>query len=218
MATASTSCTAGRRWRGLLAVALLVVQTGGVAQPGAAATRPRRTPSIATYAKVRVRSPAGVPRLVGFHEASSRGARRMRPSGRLIANHNGKYRPPRRSVGASYRVMPSRRRGTPATSAVDVAMRSTAPVRSAVTGRVSYVGGYRLYGRHRDMIVVIVPRRRPSLRVVMLHIRDVRVRPGQRVAAGRTRVATRARRLPFTSQIDTWTGRAPHVHIEVRRS
>lgn len=218
MATATTSRGAGRRWRPLLIAALLVAQTGGFAQSGAAVERPRRTPSMATYAKVRLRSPAGVPRLVGFHEASSRTARRMRPSGRLIANHNRRYRPPRRSAGAAYRVMPSRGRGTPATSAVDVAMRSTAPVRSAVTGRVSYVGGYRLYGRHRDMIVVIVPRRRPSLRVVMLHIRDVRVRPGQRVAAGRTRVATRARRLPFISQIDTWTGRAPHVHVEIRRS
>lgn len=217
MAIASTDRGAGRRWRPLLVAALLVVQTGGLSQPAAAA-RPRLTPNIATYAKVRLRSPAGVPRLVGFHEASSRSARRMRPSGSLVANHSRRYRPPRRSAGAAYRVMPSRGRGTPATSAVDVAMRSTAPVRSAVTGRVSYVGGYRLYGRHRDMIVVIVPRRRPSLRVVMLHIRDVRIRRGQRVVAGRTRVATRARRLPFVSQIETWAGRAPHVHVEVRRS
>ncbi len=51
----------------------------------------------------------------------------------------------------------------------------------------------------------------------MLHIDGVQVSRGDRVEAGITVLAPRARPLPFSSQIDRLTGQPawPHVHIEV---
>lgn len=50
-----------------------------------------------------------------------------------------------------------------------------------------------------------------------MHIDGVRVEPGDRVKAGVTVLAGRARKLPFRSQVDDYTAEPswPHVHIEV---
>ncbi|MDQ3932873.1 MAG: M23 family metallopeptidase, partial [Actinomycetota bacterium] len=57
-----------------------------------------------------------------------------------------------------------------------------------------------------------------DLRVVMIHLRDVRAFAGQRVEAGQTIIAGSANRFPFASQIDRYLGDVPgpHVHIEVK--
>ena len=116
-----------------------------------------------------------------------------------------------------YLVMDSRGRPAPATSAVDVVLRRSDRVLSPVTGHVWNVRRYRLYGRYRDLRVAIVPEGRPDRLVVVIHLRDVRVRRGDQVIASQT-VLGRARRFPFLSQVDRYvSGRFPHVHIEVKR-
>jgi hypothetical protein len=90
-------------------------------------------------------------------------------------------------------------------------------IRAPVTGRVKRAGTYVLYCEHSDDYAVIAPDAHPSWEVKILHIDGVRVRPGDRVVAGRTVVAPRPTRLPFESQVDelakaeAW----PHVHVEV---
>jgi hypothetical protein len=52
---------------------------------------------------------------------------------------------------------------------------------------------------------------------VIIHLRDARVRRGERVVASQT-VLGWARRFPFESQVDRYVrDRFPHVHIEVKR-
>jgi murein DD-endopeptidase MepM/ murein hydrolase activator NlpD len=136
----------------------------------------------------------------GFHEASNRTSFAMTP------------------VGDGQRVLPSRGRPAPATSAVDIVLVDDEPVRSPVTGTVEVAESFHVYGEHPDRRIVLVPDDAPELRVVVLHVSGVAVEAGDRVEAGISVLAESARRFPFRSQIDDETAPDawPHVHYEVR--
>jgi hypothetical protein len=161
--------------------------------------------------------PAPNPRYVGFHEASRPEALALDPIGRLIANDNptkftaGEDRP-----GPAYRVLSSRGRARPATSAVDVVLDEGTAVMAPISGKVVEVKQYALYGSLRDWRIVIEPTERPDLQIVLIHLEDPRVRAGHRVVAGATPLAT-VRLLPMASHVDyALNQRRPHVHIEVK--
>lgn len=157
-------------------------------------------------------------RKIGFHESGNPAALAMSPVGRLEENFNaGRVSLPavNGDRDGGYIVLPTRHRGGGPTTAVDLSMRANEPVTSPVTGEVTAANDYTLYGTTRDTIVEIVPDGRPELRVRMVHVEGVAVQPGDRVEAGRTPVAARARLLPFSSQIDRYAGTHPHVHLEV---
>jgi murein DD-endopeptidase MepM/ murein hydrolase activator NlpD len=137
----------------------------------------------------------------GFHQALSRASLAME------------------AVGDEQHLLPSRGRGTPATSAVDIVLVDDDPVRSPVTGTVERTERFHVYGEHPDRRIVIAPDDAPELRVVVLHVTGVEVAPGDRVEAGDTVLAAGARRFPFRSQVDDVTAPDawPHVHLEVRR-
>jgi hypothetical protein len=145
--------------------------------------------------------PTFTPVVHGFHEASWRGALALTPLG-------------------DHQVLPSRGRRTPPTSAVDVVMLPDDRVLSPVSGTVEDVERFSLYGRYRDRKVTIVPDDAPHLRVVAIHVARVLVAPGDRVEAGTTELAKRARPFPFRSQIDKLTApdRWGHVHLEVKHA
>jgi hypothetical protein len=190
--------------------------------PGPEESLAEPPPSLRAFAVaggVRLRLPVTRPRALAYHEASMLGRVVLRPLGSCVKCRNGwKFRPPR--VGHSdleYMVMDTRGRATAATSAVDVVVRRSDRVVSPVTGRVWRARRYQLYGRYPDVRVVIVPDGRPNRLVVIIHLRDVRVRRGERVVASQT-VLGWARRFPFESHVDRYVrGRFPHVHIEVKR-
>jgi hypothetical protein len=145
--------------------------------------------------------PTFTPVVHGFHEASWGGALALTPLG-------------------DHQVLPSRGRRTPPTSAVDVVMLPDDRVLSPVSGTVEDVERFSLYGRYRDRKVTIVPDDAPHLRVVAIHVARVLVAPGDRVEAGTTELAKRARPFPFRSQIDKLTApdRWAHVHLEVKHA
>jgi hypothetical protein len=182
-------------------------------------------PVFAVAGGVRLRLLSSRPVLLAYHEASMPRRLALRPLGScLFCRNRSKFRPHRVGPAATeYMVMDTRGRPGPATSAVDVVLRRAARVLSPVTGRVWRVRGYKLYGRYPDVRVAIRPRGRPDRLVVLIHLRDVRLRPGQRVVASVT-VLGRARPFRFESQVDRYarrlTGRAarfPHTHLEVKR-
>jgi hypothetical protein len=98
---------------------------------------------------------------------------------------------------------------------VDIAVKPVAELTAPVTGRVVRARRYRLYGSYRDWRVEIAPDGFPDLRVVMIHLTNVKVRRGDEVSATLS-VIGHARKLPFRSQVDDYGGGDPHVHIEVK--
>jgi biotin carboxyl carrier protein len=158
-----------------------------------------RTEVFARVGDLDLHLPAAAVVVTGFHQASTPGSVAMVP----VRGHT---------------VLPSRGRGYPATSAVDVVLQDDERVVSPVSGTVTHVESYALYSRYPDRRVVIRPHADRDLRVVMLHVHGVQVEAGDEVEAGVTRIANRARRLPFRSQVDKVTAPDawPHVHYEVK--
>jgi biotin carboxyl carrier protein len=158
-----------------------------------------RTGYFASVGSLGLHLPAHEVVVTGFHQASSAGSLAMTPQ-------------------AGHRVLPSRGRGSPATSAVDIVLVDDQPVRSPVSGTVTKVESYSLYGRYPDRRIIIRPDEAPQARVVMLHVTGVRVEAGQQVEGGVTEIAGGARRFPFRSQVDAETAPQswPHVHYEVK--
>ncbi len=156
---------------------------------------------------------------VAFHEASHKGTATLLPIGRCgICRNRAKFAAPASSVpNLRYIVMDSRGRAASGTSAVDIVVRKGTAVVAPVTGTVRNVKRYRLYRRYPDIRVAIAPDADPVRRVVVIHLRGVTLRRGDRVEASTT-VIGRVREFPFESQVDRYVrGSFPHVHIEVRR-
>jgi hypothetical protein len=154
---------------------------------------------------------------VGFHEAATKDALALNPVGRCARDDNRRrLQCPPRTDGPRYVIMPTRHRAQGPTTAVDVAIPVGGSVRSPVTGTVVGVKPYWLYEVSRDIRLVIRPEENPDLLVVVIHVTDLRVRPGDHVVAGVTPVAS-PRVIPFKSDVNDYVGRGiPHVHIEVK--
>ncbi|MBW3621075.1 MAG: M23 family metallopeptidase [Actinobacteria bacterium] len=179
-------------------------------------------PVFARFDDLPLHLPSDEVELVGFHEAAYDDALEMAPRGRIAMNENTtKFRAPAADDdGPPYLVLSSRGRVHPATSAVDVVLRDGVAVLSVVTGTVTDVRPYALYGKYPDTRIEIRPADRPDLRVVLIHVDGVRVGVGDEVVAGETVLAETANRFPFPSHIDRYSepDRWPHVHLEVKRT
>jgi biotin carboxyl carrier protein len=138
---------------------------------------------------------------IGYHQSNHDGAQRLRPL----------------DGPAPATVLGSRDRGTGRRSAADIVVHPRSLITAPVTGTVIAASRYVLYCVHRDDLVFIAPDERPDWIVKVLHIRGVEVSVGDRVEAGVTRIARRARALPFESQVDAVTASPPwpHVHVEM---
>lgn len=163
--------------------------------------------------------PHAAPHAIAFHEASEAEALALEPVGTLLANDNAtRFSPPPDTDGPPYRVLSSRGRARPPTSAVDIVVSVGDAVASPVSGTVKEVTEYPLYGRIRDWRVEITPEGRPDLTVVVIHLLRPSVEVGEKVDAGVTPMGV-VRLLPFESHVDYVTSdQQPHAHIEVKPS
>lgn len=173
--------------------------------------------TFAGYDGITLVEPAADVLSIGFHQAGGSHPA-LTPMGELVANENpyGTDHVEHVAGGAAIRVMPSRGRGGSGTSAADVALAPGTVVRSVVTGTVTAVEDYTLYGSHRDVFVEIQPEGRPDVRVVLYHLDDVVVGVGDPVFAGLTPIAGGARDLPVTNQIDRYAESCPCPHVDIR--
>lgn len=215
---------------------------GEVAAAGVARVRPASSPAeavtaaeeaepssptpIATFEDVEIVVPSMETAVVGFHESASPGSVTLASAAPLEEEHNVKETPvvddPVEHQVAPVVELPTRNRASEASSAVDIAIPEGEQVLAPVSGRVTAVSPYFLYGQHPDVRVEIEPEGRPDLRVVVIHVSDVEVQPGDRLIAGETAFAGTATQFPFESQIDRFaaaeTGAPhPHVHVEMTR-
>lgn len=156
---------------------------------------------FARAGRVHLAHPSAVVDFVGFHQSSQPTAIPLQPS----------------PLAVDPTVLWGRGRGTDRRSAADIVVPPNHQIRAPVTGTVVLGEAYRLYCKYADQRLAIVPDADPSVRVTVLHVTGVRVRPGDRVEAGKTVVADSANVLPFRSQVDALDPHAPwpHVHVEV---
>jgi hypothetical protein len=165
---------------------------------------------------LRLSLPHPQPTLVAFHEASLSEALALTPAGRLEHSAHPAYEEDAAGDGPVYHVLASRGRPRPPTSSVDVVVPRGASVVAPVSGTVVQARQYALYGSIRDWRVVIEAQDRPDLHVVMIHLHQPAVAPGDEVVAGRSPIGV-ARQLPLMSQVDEVVGETlPHVHLEVK--
>lgn len=187
-----------------------------------AAANAWRSHPIASHEQVVLVQPAADVRLVGFHEAAMPGAVSLGLTSRPDAHHGRDWVPHTEQADElATMVLPSRARGTHSSTAIDVAIPAGTAVHAPVTGTVTRVEPYLLYGRHPDTRLVIRPDARPDLRLVVLHVTGHAVAVGDHVEAGVTPIAASPTPFPFESQIDRFTASVagdatPHVHLELR--
>ncbi len=175
-------------------------------------------PVLGRVGSLLVHLPASEAILVSYHEASFPEAQTVTPLGPLALNEN-----PTRSLvsedhpdGLPFHVQVSRGRSNASTSAVDVVLAPGEEVRAPVSGTVTEVRPYQLYGTHEDVRVELQPDDSPFA-VVLIHVEDVVVRAGDRVEVGDV-LAGGARMFPFGAVVDRQTEpeRYGHVHMEIK--
>jgi hypothetical protein len=180
----------------------LVVERGMAAvPPGPRAVTATGWQPYASVGPVALHAPGDVVELIGYHQSGHDGAQPQQPTAGAP-----------RSL-----VLASRNRDTHRQGAADIVVDPSREVRSPVTGTVVRAGSYTLYCDYRDHYLVVEPDARPGWEVKMLHFEGLTVSAGARVEAGVTVVGSRARLLPFRSQVDDHTVAPhwPHVHVEV---
>jgi hypothetical protein len=155
----------------------------------------------ATTGPVTLHHPADHVEAIGFHQSG----------------HDGAQHQTAAPTAARWFVQQDRDRDTDPQGAADIVVEPDREIRAPVTGTVLRAGTYTLYCDKVDQYAVIEPDSRPGWEVKVLHIEGLALAKGQRVEAGVTRVAARARVLPFASTVndDTAVPAWPHVHIEV---
>jgi hypothetical protein len=172
------------------------------------------------HSKLDIHFPATSAKLiaVGFHQASNRKAVLFQPKAtcyRIYAASKTKSLLKNHPKVKMFQ-QPLRGRGDSNFTAADCAMPRKSVALSPVSGVVTSVKRYKLYGYVDDLRLEIKPNGAPHYRVVMLHITDIKVKPGQIVTAGVTPVAV-VRHLPFVSTINRYVpaSKIDHVHIQV---
>lgn len=198
-----------------------VAGTAGAGRATALGARPP-TPVFALAGGIRLRLPVETDQLtlVGYHQATNDLARTMRP----VPFRTMSYGLPAmdgfvpglpRSI--DHLTMWRTGRSGPPTRAVDVGAPAGSAVLSPVDGVVTALRPYELYGVTPDVEIHVRPDGVRGLEVVLLHVDRTRVRRGDRVEAGRTRLAD-VRRLSrrLRMQLAYFSHDAgDHVHVQV---
>lgn len=189
--------------------------------PNATASVPATTATFGRMAGTHldIHYPAGPKKLVavGFHQADNKKAVRYVP---LLKCHGIDTASTTKALLKRGKIklfqQPLRGRGDSNFTAADCAVPPKTTVVAPVTGVVTNVRSYKLYGWINDLRLEIKPDGYPHLRVVMIHITGVKVKAGDRVVGGITPVAV-VRHLPIVSTINRFVPVSPvdHVHIQV---
>lgn len=120
--------------------------------------------------------------------------------------------------GICLRLWRSNRTGQPDT-AMDMGANPGAAVWSPVTGTVVDVKSYLLYDKYEDIEIHIKPDGRDDVDVVLIHVTDALVKPGDRVKGGVTRIASvRKMSDKIEIQLGGYTANGgDHVHMQLNR-
>ncbi len=154
---------------------------------------------------------------VGFHQSWNVRGTDMIPA--LQVHPRDKYESTKQALRADPALklflMMSRGRGSSEYTAADCAVKPGSTILSPVTGTVTLIKRYKLSGTINDYQLEIKADGASPVRVVMIHIQDLRVRVGERVEGGVTPVAT-VRHLTLDNQVNRYLPwPADHTHIQI---
>ncbi|MBS3956423.1 MAG: M23 family metallopeptidase [Clostridiales bacterium] len=151
-------------------------------------------------------------------DADMKAADENRGTGRVPARVDTGATEPRILGGTVLRMWRSSRPGPPNT-AVDIGAAPGSVVFAPISGTITAITPYSLYGEHDDIEIHIQPTGRADLDLVMIHVENISVSVGDQVLAGVTPIA-RVRLL--SDRIDHQLGQyctspGDHVHIQLNR-
>jgi hypothetical protein len=166
---------------------------------------------------------------LGFHQASGSAALHLTslvPDADMTLANQLKAVPPVALEGVAegvwegtcLRLWRSNRGGMPDT-AVDMGAEPGTAIWSPVSGEVVGVRPYMLYDKFEDYEIHIRPDGREDVDVVLIHVQDVVVEPGDKVKAGVTRLASvRKMSDKIDIQLGGYTANGgDHVHVQLNR-
>lgn len=200
-----------------------------VPAPSAAIDREGATPFFASYRSLHLRLPVDPADLtaLAFHQAAGSSALHLTslvPDADMDLAAELNAVPDAGDTGAAtnvwdgvcLRLWRTNRGGEPDT-AVDAGAEPGAAVWSPVTGTVVAVRPYRLYDAYDDYEIHIRPDGWDTVDVVLIHVDDVRVKAGDPVAAGLTRLASvRKMSDKIEIQLGGYTANGgDHVHMQL---
>lgn len=148
---------------------------------------------FAKVGKLTIMIPARSPMLLAYHESLFKSAAAMKPVGDK----------------KDWLIQPSRGRGTPGTSAIDIPLQPGTDVLAPVDGTVMDVIEYPLYCEALDHLVVIRPLDDRDVSVVVMHLVDVQVKKGDEVFAGGTVLGEPHVFAGGTNQVDNYVSGEP---------
>jgi hypothetical protein len=196
----------------------------GMAERSVSATTSVGTSTSAVFARLKkygvpMHFPASADEMlaVGFHQSWNLNGTDMVPQ--LPVHAKDKYEATKKALASDPNLklfeMMSRGRGSSEYSAADCAVKPGATILSPVTGTVTLVKKYRLEGKYDDYRVEIKADGAAPVRVVLIHIQDIRVKEGQRVSGGVSPIAT-VRHLLIDSQVNRYLPwPADHSHVQI---
>lgn len=194
------------------------------------------TPLLARYGSLYLRLPVAPDAVtqVAFHQASGDKAVHLEAlvpdaSVKQAAEARAVVPPPAKPAeddeeaatiwdGSVIRLWRSNRRGAPDT-AIDCGANPGTDVVAPLSGVVIAVRPYKLYGRYDDFEIHIRPDGSDDLDLVLIHVDDVSVKPGDRVEGGVTRIACVRKMSDKTDlQLAAYTRNGgDHVHLQLNR-
>ncbi len=157
---------------------------------------------------------------IGFHESSHTRAFSMKPSGRLLQNDNAwdlEVELTSQAPLPTYYIMESRGEYAAGTTVADIAMDPGTPVFPPISGIIIKIAPIVIYNEYQDQQIEMRPDGYPNVVVAFLHVDDIRVRVGDHVIQGKTKIGIpKDWRGVIPSEVEDYVKPAmPHVHIQV---
>ncbi len=155
---------------------------------------------------------------VGFHQAWNVKATDMLPAGK--PHPKDKYEATKQALrfdpSLKAFLMASRGRGSSEYTAADCAVKPGSLILSPVTGVVTLVKTYQLSGYGTDYQIEIKADGASPVRVVMIHLKDVTIKSGDRVEGGVTPIATVRHLTGIDNQVNRYLPvPADHTHVQI---
>jgi len=161
---------------------------------------------------------------IGYHEAWSPQSVILEPKGtevntKKLKTLKGFLETKEKYKGLIYSLMWRGYRSGPIRSSIDVGAKAGTLTYSPIGGKVVMIRKYKLYGRYPDNEVHILPEGFKDRHLIIIHVYDIKVKPGDKVVAGLTPIAriTKFSKV-FKQQLSDYSKEAgDHAHYQINK-